>query len=401
MGIKNGSIDIHTENIYKTLRYFTLRGVYLYSIIFFILYMINPVPTSANSVITNVNISICGDGIVSSGEVCDDGVGNNTGAYASSTAERHCNADCLSYGSYCGDDILQVRFTEECDDGNNVSGDFCSSACLEEDAVTQGGGGGAPTRGNIPGGGGFTGSISSTAQTKVVIRGKAYPSADINILLDGEVIGVVKADTNADFLFSTTKITPGTATFGFWAQDRSGIKSISTTAIFEVVQSAITTVAGIFLPPTIDLSNVQISPGEFLTISGQSVPNVSVLTEINSPETIILEAETSLGGDWAIQLDTSSLEKEAFHTAKAYFELEKANEGLVQSGFGRAVSFYIGEKKLEEVVSVDINNDGRINLVDFSIFLVNWGTSDIRTDFNQDGVVNLADFSIMLFYWTG
>ena len=52
----------------------------------------------------------------------------------------------------------------------------------------------------------------------------------------------------------------------------------------------------------------------------------------------------------------------------------------------------------------DINADGKINIVDFSIMLYFWNQHNPKNpcaDINQDGVVNLIDFSIMLFWWTG
>ncbi|RYZ01691.1 MAG: DUF4215 domain-containing protein [Myxococcales bacterium] len=61
---------------------------------------------------------ICGDGIVSLGEQCDDGV--NDGGYG------ECAAGCV-IGAYCGDGIKQEG--EYCDDGNRVDGDGCSSSC--------------------------------------------------------------------------------------------------------------------------------------------------------------------------------------------------------------------------------------------------------------------------------
>jgi len=64
---------------------------------------------------------ICGDGIVSLGEQCDDGV--NDGGYG------ECAAGCL-IGPYCGDGITQA--TEECDDGNRLSFDGCSATCRTE-----------------------------------------------------------------------------------------------------------------------------------------------------------------------------------------------------------------------------------------------------------------------------
>ncbi|HYQ44146.1 MAG TPA: DUF4215 domain-containing protein [Polyangiaceae bacterium] len=64
---------------------------------------------------------ICGDGVVSLGEQCDDGV--NDGGYG------ECAAGCV-IGPYCGDGMVQD--TEECDDGNRISSDGCSATCRVE-----------------------------------------------------------------------------------------------------------------------------------------------------------------------------------------------------------------------------------------------------------------------------
>lgn len=50
----------------------------------------------------------------------------------------------------------------------------------------------------------------------------------------------------------------------------------------------------------------------------------------------------------------------------------------------------------------DLNCDGRVNLVDLSILMYNWGTvkNNPRADINVDGKVNLIDFSILLYFWT-
>jgi len=43
----------------------------------------------------------------------------------------------------------------------------------------------------------------------------------------------------------------------------------------------------------------------------------------------------------------------------------------------------------------DVDSDGMVNLIDFSILASLFGTADARADFNTDGTVNLADFSIL------
>jgi fibro-slime domain-containing protein len=66
----------------------------------------------------------CGDAIVDTahGEICDDGL--NLGGNASS-----CAPGCQSLGSTCGDGVVQTQSGEQCDDGNTVSGDGCSATC--------------------------------------------------------------------------------------------------------------------------------------------------------------------------------------------------------------------------------------------------------------------------------
>jgi fibro-slime domain-containing protein len=61
---------------------------------------------------------ICGDGILSLGEQCDDG--DNSGGYGK------CAPNCV-LSEYCGDGVVQQQ--EDCDDGNRVDGDDCNNSC--------------------------------------------------------------------------------------------------------------------------------------------------------------------------------------------------------------------------------------------------------------------------------
>jgi len=63
---------------------------------------------------------ICGDGIKTKNEACDDG--KNTGGYGK------CAPGCV-LGPRCGDGVIQADQGEQCDDGNLVEGDGCSAAC--------------------------------------------------------------------------------------------------------------------------------------------------------------------------------------------------------------------------------------------------------------------------------
>jgi fibro-slime domain-containing protein len=61
----------------------------------------------------SVCTSICGDGILVKGEVCDDGPLNGT--------YGHCNKTCNGLGPHCGDSVVQDDEGEQCDDGVNLT----------------------------------------------------------------------------------------------------------------------------------------------------------------------------------------------------------------------------------------------------------------------------------------
>jgi cysteine-rich repeat protein len=63
-------------------------------------------------------LSTCGNGILESGESCDDG-NNDSGDL--------CPGDCVALPT-CGNG--EREFGEECDDGNQASGDGCQATCL-------------------------------------------------------------------------------------------------------------------------------------------------------------------------------------------------------------------------------------------------------------------------------
>ena len=344
---------------------------------------------------TTVYVSVCGNGVVEPPlEVCDDGT--NNGQYATSSATRNCLPDCSGYGPYCGDGILQPSFGEQCDDGNNGSGDGCSATCQIESTAPLPGPGPSPS-----GGGGYSGgSYAPPNPTEIIVKGRAYPGATVNILKDGATIGVVQADTSANFSFSTTNVSPGVATFGFWAQDSLGLKSIALTTTVTITANAATTISGESLPPTISIDKRQLQKGETLTISGQSAPAVTIETYVHSGNNIVLTTSTDNGGNWKILFNTKPLDNNALHTVDADF-VTSASGAMARSEFSQSISFFLGSGGAGKSYLADLNGDGKVNLADFSILLYYWGTSTPLADLNGDGKVDLQDLSILLYYWTG
>lgn len=318
--------------------------------------------------------AVCGNGVIEDGEVCDDGIHNGQYGY--------CQTDCSGLGPYCGNSSLDSDY-EECDDGNTTSGDGCSATCENEVPPPPSGGGG---------GGGYV----WPSVTKVIVKGRAYPEADITLLSDGKVEAAAKADSLGNFNFEITEITAGIYTFSLWAIDKAGRKSITFSFTTNIVKNSTTTISGIFLPPTIELSKVKLQKGETLDILGQTAPESEITISVESSE-IIKNTTATKEGDWDYSFDTVILE-DGSHTTRAK---AKSPEGLLSS-FSQVLAFYIGEGTAGLIKPADSNNDAKVNLVDFSILLYNWGVpKNPAADLNSDGRVNLVDFSIMLYHWTG
>ena len=65
--------------------------------------------------------------------------------------------------------------------------------------------------------------------------------------------------------------------------------------------------------------------------------------------------------------------------------------------------FFLGDKEAVKLATLaDLNKDNRVNLIDCSILVYNWGIpKDLAVDLNGDGKINIVDCSIMAYYWTG
>lgn len=340
---------------------------------------------------TSLTTSICGNELVDAGEDCD--VLGETGGYSTTIIGRQCDVDC-TFGPYCGDGVLQTIYAEECDDGNNADGDFCAADCTIEPA---GSGGGGSSGGGTQSSGG---SNVDLGDTQVNITGQTIPRATVNIILDAKSVGTVTADSSGKFEF-TTNASPGTISMGFWTEDDDSVRSITFSTTFDVTQGAITNVAGILIPPTIVVSDATINPGDTITFAGQTVPNAAVELHIGDSDQI-LTATSDSGGFWNVDFNTAGFAA-AEYTARARFVLGTGSL-TTESSFSSTLQLFLGVDGSPTTPS-DLNRDGFVNLIDFSILIFWWGTSggdsDPPADINGNGRVSIEDFSILLFNWTG
>ena len=254
----------------------------------------------------------------------------------------------------------------------------------------------------VGGGGGGVGYIPP--ENQVIFCGRAYPGSTVYLLKDGTLATTVQADPQANFDITVRKLSRGNYNFGIYTKDKEGRSSVIDTYPVFLSESVAVRICGLFLAPTIALNYEEIRRGEILTIFGQSAPNLEVSLFVNSENGLIRKIKSDKDGTWAYNLDTAMIEF-GEHTARA--RARKENE---YSNFSQAITFFIGKitKKREEVfcLKYDLNCDGRINLVDFSILTYWWkrpltAVAKLRVDFNGDGKMDLIEFSILAYHWTG
>ncbi|MCX6788250.1 MAG: dockerin type I repeat-containing protein [Candidatus Kaiserbacteria bacterium] len=260
------------------------------------------------------------------------------------------------------------------------------------------------------GGGGSSGGGSapppSTQSAGVNFSGRAYPRSTITLLQDAQVKASTVADANASFQISLTNVSAGNYIYSVYSEDSAGNRSGLLSFPVSVTAGATTNITGIFISPTIDVDKSQVKQGDNIAIFGQSAPKSSITITVNSDVQLFLQAKSDAVGAYLYNLDTSPLEIGS-HSAKS-----KAAVAGEISDFGKTVGFAVGDQtilkkaapKCSDLIG-DLNCDGHVNLIDFSI-LAYWykrtlANNGIKADLNHDGKVSLTDFSILAAHWTG
>lgn len=255
-------------------------------------------------------------------------------------------------------------------------------------------------------GGGSGGSSSSGTGgifTGVRFLGRAYPLSTVVILKDGQQIVSTIAGPDAHFEVLVSGLSPSSYTFSVYSEDSLGRRSTLFTFPLMITQGITATISGIFLAPTIDTDKIEVKQGDNVTIFGQTTPNSTVTINVNSLVPHFFQVPSDSGGAYLYNLDTSILEF-GDHSAKS-----KAVSGSEISQYGKLAYFKVGNQTIirdnsnNNYIDADLNQDGYVNIVDFSIlaFWYKKQNPPAYVDLSKDGIVTIVDFSIMAFYWTG
>lgn len=267
-----------------------------------------------------------------------------------------------------------------------------------------GGGGSGPDSGDTAGGG-FESQDApyQSGDGRVTITGLAYPRSRVVALVDGKEATTVQTNGSGEYSIVLDEIARGVYTFGVYALDPTGVRSSTFSTSFTVTGARTSALSNIHLGSTIKVTPDPVTPGQTLTLSGYTQPNAVVTLENekdgSSASRQTLTATADNNGAWRTTVDTSG-----FSVGTYKVRAKSAQSGGVSTNFSNFVLYGVGQSAVRPI-NADLNRDGKVNLVDFSILLFWWGsdggTSDPSADINGDNKVNLVDFSILLFNWTG
>lgn len=259
--------------------------------------------------------------------------------------------------------------------------------------------------GGVSGGGGGGGGATTIVQSheSAVFKGLAYPGSIVSLVQNGIIVTEVPASPNGTFEIKLYNLSPGTYSFGVVAEDSNRQRSTIQTFTIYLSQNVSTQVAGIFIPPTITTDKLETKHGDPVIILGKTAPNATVTISVHSAKEILKKVLSDANGGYLYKLDTTDLEI-GEHETKSRTVISDD-----MSSYSSTVSFTVGTKNVSRSSGVtvnrkcDLNNDNRVNLLDFSI-MAYWYKRlgfPIKVDLNNDSRIDLSDVSILAYCWTG
>ncbi len=247
-------------------------------------------------------------------------------------------------------------------------------------------------------------SVVAAPATGINLFGRAYPKSTVVLLKDAQIVSTMATENGGFFQIQLSGLTPGNYIFSLWAEDKDELRSALFAFPASIASGKTISIGGILIAPTLRLNKLGVRRGEDVEVSGQSASNAEITIGIGaSLHESFIKVKANEDGVYYYKFNTASLDEgEYFVRAKS------ALDGSV-SPFSKVANFAVGKKTIlvlakdEALISGDINNDKKVNLLDFSIVLY-WYKKLLppaKVDLNFDGTVDILDFSILAYYWTG
>ena len=250
-----------------------------------------------------------------------------------------------------------------------------------------------------------TTTTATPGKTEVLFSGKAYPGAKLTLLKDGAAAGSFTASETGDFVISLSNVDAGRYSFVLYGDDSKGLRSSSFTKNVDVAKDKSTKVDGVVIAPTIRVNKSKVKQGETVSASGQTYPQAKVKLVVSGKTKLSIQKQADKNGQYFYNFDSGVMEK-GDYTIQASVDTSEKSQSVNFNVGGNTV-LYIDPAALK----YDLDSDGQVNLVDFSIMAF-WYNKPAPTDsaqliifksldLNSDGKIDLQDFSILTFWWTG
>jgi hypothetical protein len=257
--------------------------------------------------------------------------------------------------------------------------------------------------------GGRGGGTVVNPPTAVSFFGYAYPGSTISLLKDAQRITTTIAGTDGAFRIYLSDLSDGSYLFSLNAFSTAGRRSNARTFSVYLAQGSLTSISNIVIAPTITEDRTEVLKGDVMTIFGESAPSADIVISVSSNGgEVIRRTKANSEGVYVDYLETRLLE-----VGRYSIQSKSTLSSELTSEYGERVSFTVGDENIMTESKpvcdkADLNCDGRVNLVDFSIAAF-WFDQDLTGDvvnrererLNEDGNIDLVDFSIMAYYWTG
>lgn len=273
-----------------------------------------------------------------------------------------------------------------------------------------------------PRNGGSTVSGGATSSF-LTFHGWANPFETVVIDQNGIEVARVPVDGSASFVARFNNVATGEYLFSFHGESAQGDRSNAFLLPVYFVSNSMMDVAGILLPPSATISHTQFALDDVVIVSGKTVPGALATATVNSNQPVVVSATADSSGSYQLSIPANTL------VVGSYSLVVRAIYNGVISSPSFTLSFIRTAKSTEESVGSipiqpvpslkpgtsgkhcgrgDLNCDGRVNIVDFSIAAF-WYKHTLNDAFrsieverlNGDGKVTFVDFSILVFYWTG
>lgn len=243
------------------------------------------------------------------------------------------------------------------------------------------------------------GECSSGSFMGIIFSGYAYPNAVVHVWKNGVPKATTTADIKGNFSITSTELYNPNILYTLYAIDKANRKSNLLNYPVVAKSGLITVISGIRFPPTITLDKTEVKIGDYLTVSGYSLPNASIDVVLERKPFNTYYTTSNNDGTYKISIPLIDLKKGKYNIHVNYHNDKKVS---------KVMQFTVGDVNIlsEDLINNipgDCNADQVINIVDFSVAAFWYGKPNPPRciDTNNDNTVNLVDFSVLAFYWTG